>query len=379
MSRKQWLPDRAIGCAIAGLIGWIVSETLATLFQIDGSWFGTALTCSLVAGAMGMGINSVERTTNETWNQLVERITAGFIIGGLTGAISGSLGNFFSQAHHGPWLIGWALMGLGLGSVEGLYQRSPARLRIGLVGGSVGGLVGGFLFERIYWILAPWSVVAGRATGFVVFGLCLGGLIELAKVGSCRAWLTVLDGDRPGRTLRLSGSTAVLGKAKCAALSFLGTGNNTVDQEHARIVPLGDGRFALEDNHSRHGTTVNLARVLERIELKDGDLIRIGPNSIRFNERKRKSDGPVDSRKSSAAAPPPARIPEPTVASHAQPAPGSSVGGSKATATPKPPRPAEATPTRSKNPLPRGTTRCPTCQRLVTGSRPYCVNCKMAL
>jgi pSer/pThr/pTyr-binding forkhead associated (FHA) protein len=380
MSRKQWMPDRVLACAITAFLGWIASEMLASRLSTGGRWFDAAMTCSLVAGAMGMGINLADRTRPETRKARVERILAGAIIGGLAGAISGSLGNLFSPSLGGTWPIVWGLMGLGIGSVEGLHERSPAKLQIGLVGGLAGGLVGGFLFERVFWLLFPWSNTASRAIAFFVLGLSLGWLIELATVIFCPAWLTVLDGDRPGRRLILSGTTSVLGKAESAALLFQSRGNNTVDQEHARVVRLGNGRFALEDNHSRHGTSVNLVRVLDRVELKDGDLIRIGPNSIRFNERRRKSDESDDSKRSSVKAPAAPRADEAAVAPPSQRGSGSPIEDKKPAATvTKAPQAAAATPPTSTGPVPLGTARCPRCQRLVTGTRPFCVYCKVRL
>jgi pSer/pThr/pTyr-binding forkhead associated (FHA) protein len=378
LSRKAWLPDRMLACGMIAFLGWMASEILASRFWSEGRWFDAALTSSLVLGAIGIGINLADRSTGPTWKHQVERTLAGFLIGGMAGAISGSLGNLLAPSLRGTWLIGWGLMGLGVGSVEGLYERSPAKLRIGLVGGLAGGLVGGVLFERVYWLLSPWSIAASRAVGFVILGLCLGRLIELASTIFCPAWLTVLDGDRPGRRLTLSGSTALLGRAESAAMSFQSRGNHTVDLEHAQIVRLGNGRFALEDNHSRHGTTVNFARVLEQIVLKDGDLIRIGPNSIRFNERRRKTDGAANSPKDVVTAPSPVLASEASTIPPSQPVPGSSVVRLKPAATTKPPQPLVVTPTISADPLPSGMTRCPKCRRLVTGARPFCIHCKLA-
>ena len=48
--------------------------------------------------------------------------------------------------------------------------------------------------------------ITSRAAGFVAVGLCIGGAVGLTHLLLRHAWLTVLDGDRPGRQVILTGS-----------------------------------------------------------------------------------------------------------------------------------------------------------------------------
>src|SRR5262249_49477850 len=119
-------------------------------------------------------------------------------------------------------------------------------------------------------------------------GMCIGVLIGLVKVALKEAWLTVLDGYRPGRQLILAEASAMLGRAEYVTLPFMGRNDvNEVDPEHARIVRQSDGRFILEDNDSRSGVRVNNVRVNDRVILNDGDIIKLGMNLVRFNQRHR--------------------------------------------------------------------------------------------
>ena len=133
-----------------------------------------------------------------------------------------------------------------------------------------------------------------RATAFVILGMCIGILIGLVKVVLKEAWLTVLDGYRPGRQLILSEAQTVLGRAEYAALPFMAPGDSELEMVHARIIRQPDGRFALEDNQTRLGTEVNNVRVNGRVLLDDGAVIRLGRNSIRFSERQRRAQAPGD-------------------------------------------------------------------------------------
>ncbi len=270
-------------------------------------------------------------------------------------------------------------MGAGIGVVEGLYERSPAKLRNGLIGGSVGGLLGGFLFQPISDFIGSSTGMSSRATAFVILGMCIGILIGLVKVVFKQAWLTVLDGYRPGRQLILSDAQTVLGRAEYAALPFMARGDADVELVHARVIRQPDGRFAIEDNQTAHGTRVNNVRVNGRVVLNDGDVIRLGMNSIKFSERHRRTGEvePAAAPASSTAAPPaPARPPLPAAAPPPRPAspvaapvprPAPVGAGTKpAAAVPKPAGPA---------PAPDGSPRCPSCGKAMPKGQNYCIVC----
>jgi hypothetical protein len=268
----------------SALLGWLVSE--CTL-NPDGGWLSVALTCALVGAAIGAGLNVVAGMANGQLKQQLKRVVPGLIAGGIGGAVGGFLGDVLvavAGVHFRA--IGWMIMGAGIGVVEGLYERSPAKLRNGLIGGAVGGLLGGFLFDPIYSLMSSSSTgMSSRATAFVILGMCIGILIGLVKVVFRHAWLTVLDGYRPGRQLILSDAQTLLGKAEYAALPFMGKNDAELDLVHAKIVRMPNGRFALEDNKSKQGTRLNNVRVDVPTVLNDGDVIRIGYNSIKFSER----------------------------------------------------------------------------------------------
>jgi hypothetical protein len=370
MSRKRLISLGAMAGGGSAFLGWTISELLAVRLGWDGGRFAAALTCGLVGAALGAALNLVAGRNNLRWKPLARRVLSGLIIGGLAGSIGGSLGNFIVHAMHGDRVIGWMIMGAGVGAVDGLYRPSRSELRDGLIGGLIGGLLGGLLFGRVYSLLAPWSGSVGRAAGFVMLGTCIGALVGLVKAINARAWLTVLDGDRPGRQVLLSGSVISLGRSDQAALPFDGESVNQVDLEHARVIRLADGRFVLEDNHSRYGTRVNLKRIPDRVFLKDGDLIRIGGNSIRFSERRRRSKSVGDSPASAVPPPPgPASRTAHTARPDARPEPVS----------PPAPAPGLAGAARpGPTPLQPGLVRCPKCGRPVPGARPYCVVCRLS-
>ena len=287
MSLKRLIYYSAIIGGWSAFVGWLVSELLINRGDASSSRLSVALTCALVGAAIGAGLNLVAGMVNGQWKQQIKRVVPGLIAGGVGGFVGGFLGDVLVAVFGVQFrALGWMIMGACIGVVEGLYERSPAKLRNGLIGGAIGGLIGGFLFQPISALLSSSSAgMSSRATAFVILGMCIGILIGLVKVVFKNAWLTVLDGYRPGRQLILSDAQTVLGRAEYAALPFMARGDNEVEMEHARIVRQPDGRFALEDNHTRHGTRVNNVRIDGRTILNDGDVIRLGMNTIQFSER----------------------------------------------------------------------------------------------
>ena len=87
--------------------------------------------------------------------------------------------------------------------------------------------------------------ITSRAAGFVAVGLCIGGAVGLTHFLLKHAWLTVLDGDRPGRQVILTGSGATLGSDLGAGLPFLRDADRTLLPTHLRIECSREDSFSL--------------------------------------------------------------------------------------------------------------------------------------
>lgn len=289
MSLNRFIYYCAVTGGWAALLAWLVAEWL---FFRPGAWgvgvpgiLRDTLTAAIVGGVLGVGLWIVSGMTNARWAQLLKRARLG-LLGGLVGGGIGGLVGAVLYWLYVPRAIGWLIMGAGIGAAEGLYERSRRKTRNGLIGGTVGGLLGGLLFG---WIASARLEMSGRATAFVVLGLCVGMLIGLAHVVLKEAWLTVLDGYRPGRQLILSKDTTTLGRAEHLALPFLGHADTELEPEHARIIRQTNGQYSIEDNGTRIGTLVNSRPIHGPVALRDNDLIKLGTNIVRFNHRRRTS------------------------------------------------------------------------------------------
>jgi hypothetical protein len=304
MSLLRMVYYSAMISAWAALLGWGASEYFRYLVAFDSStasaWVKTlvglliiAVTSGVIGAAIGAGLNVLGGVANGRWRQLARRALPGLIGGGLGGIAGGMVGQLMYAC--GLYrAIGWMVLGMGVGVVEGAYDRSFPKIRNGLIGGAAGGLIGGFLCDWIFTLQLTDSGRSSRAAGFVALGLAIGAAIGLAQVVFRVAWLTVVDGYRTGRQLTLTQAVTILGRGDHLPLPFLGPTNRDLESEHLAIRRMPDGSYALEDNHTKLGTRVNSQPVSGSTPLKDGDTIRLGTNLVRFNERHRhREDAPT--------------------------------------------------------------------------------------
>lgn len=402
----------------AAYAGWLLSEALFMHRAAEPSTLAFILTFALVGASIGGGLNLLAGCVHGTLRENLPRLWAGLGGGIVSGAIGAVIGNLLYNILPIPVLaraLGWTLIGILIGIVEGIYDRSWQKIRNGLIGGAVGGFLGGLLFELL--LSRVGGVMASRAAAFVILGLCIGLFVGLAQVILKEAWLTVVEGFRPGRQVALNFAETNLGTSEKAQLPFIAFGAKGVEPIHLRILRQPDGRFVLHDNNSRTGTMLNGTRLVAPTILRNNDLIQLGPNTVRYCERFRQGRGaearpmagqsPLPAMPASEAikpvpAPPTARpvpaqpmnIPtlptgkiEPSPARRAPqapPRPATTAGG--ITAKPAPPKsaPPKPTPPKPAPPSPAFDAlasdeqdNCPICGRDIKGptGRRLCDNC----
>lgn len=316
----------------AVLAGWAAFLAwAATEFTVFGRLPEGILAVALagaVGAAIGCAVNVAAGLGQGDATAVRGRALFGLAGGAIGGAVGGAVGNFAFQLGLSR-AIGWMLMGIGIGVIDGLQERSASKLRNGLIGGAIGGLIGGLVFDPLVAIVGSATGMSSRATALVVLGLAVGACIGLAQVVLKEAWLTVVDGYRPGRQLILSRPVTTLGRAEYLPLAFIGPMNAGVGPEQVRISRQVDGGFMLEDHGGGAPVAINRMSITGAARLADGDVIKLGPNLIRFNERRVRSAGELSvdqgstgnqtQRGPSVPLPPPRPVPPPprgTVAQH---------------------------------------------------------------
>jgi hypothetical protein len=320
MSLLRLVYYSALISAWAAFLGWGVSETARSCMHVDPATasnhlfvlglFVVALTSGAIGAAIGLGLNVLGGMANGRWREFARRALQG-LLGGCVGGVAGGMVGEATFLCGLPRAIGWIVFGMGVGVVEGIYDRSFRKIRNGLIGGAAGGSIGGLLFDWICHFQLTDSGRASRAAGLVVLGLSIGAAIGLAHFVFRVAWLTVVDGYRTGRQLNLTQTVTTIGRGDHLPLPFLGPANKDLDAEHAGIRRMPDGSYRLEDNGSKLGTRLNGQSVTGPTALKDGDVIRLGTNMVRFNQRRHRRAEPESAtvNASPPPVPPPPSLP----------------------------------------------------------------------
>jgi hypothetical protein len=299
----------------AAFAGWLISELFLLRRATEVGLVTLVLTAAIIGAGIAGALNMLAGAANGQWRQQVPRALIGVAGGFIAGALGGLFGELIYKVL--PRALGWIVMGLAIGCVEGVYDRSAKKIRNGLIGGGIGGFLGGLLFDPVHtWIGGNMS---SRATAFVILGTFIGLFIGLAQVILKDAWLTVLAGFRPGRQLILTSPETWLGTSEKAQLPFIAFGAKGVEPIHLRVLRRDDGSFILQDNNSRTGTLVNGVRAQAPVLLQNGDMIQLGPNVVKFSESFRRGDREAQPVLATATGSRPAKQPSEAIAVGAPP------------------------------------------------------------
>ena len=91
------------------------------------------------------------------------------------------------------------------------------------------------------------------------------------------------DTNTHGHYLPLGKRTSIIGRSEALPLQIL---DNQVSRKHLKIhYDESTGRHLASDMHSHNGVFVNGRKIEEQVELKEGDVIRIGSAGLLYTEK----------------------------------------------------------------------------------------------
>lgn len=285
MNRRMRTYYYALLGAIGGLVGWQVSDLLGLSFA-SNLYLSEALVGALIGLSVGLFIGLTEGAlTRNPVHALKSGLFSG-LLGLGAGAIGLPMSEFLFQSVGAGVIgraLGWGVFGLLIGLAEGMVGRTQAWK--GMLGGFIGGALGGVLLESVHnWLQDP---LTGKAAGLVLLGACVGAFISLIAVLLSRAWLEVKSG-------KLKGTEFMLDKFMNKGFPSIAIGSSPLKSEivlpdpdiapqHAML--SGDGlSFNLKDM-SLSGTFIN-NRKIERVQLMNGQRIRMGNTEMVYHERR---------------------------------------------------------------------------------------------
>ena len=285
MNRRMRTYYYALLGAIGGLVGWQVSDLLGLSF-VSNLYLSESLVGALIGLSVGLFIGLTEGALTRNPVQALKSGAFSGLLGLGAGAIGLPLSEFLFQSVGAGVIgraLGWGVFGLLIGLAEGMVGRTQAWK--GVLGGFIGGALGGILLESVHnWLQDP---LTGKASGLVMLGACVGAFISLIAVLLSRAWLEVKSG-------KLKGTEFMLDKFMSKGFPSIAIGSSPLKSEivlpdpdvapqHAML--SGDGMsFNLKDM-SLSGTFIN-NRKIERVQLTNGQRIRMGNTELVYHERR---------------------------------------------------------------------------------------------
>ncbi len=286
MNRRMRTYYYAVLGAIGGLVGSQVSNLLGLSFTGLFS-MNLAIVGALVGLIIGLFIGVTEGALTRNPVQALKSAFFSGLLGAAAGAIGLLLSEFLFQSVGAGLLgraLGWGIFGLLIGLAEGMVGRTQAWK--GMLGGFIGGLIGGTLLELTLERFGA-DAQTGKAVGLLLLGASVGAFISLIAVLLSRAWLEVKSG-------KLKGTEFILDKFMAKGFPSVAIGSSPLKSEivlpdpdiapqHAMLT--GDGMsFNLKDM-SLSGTFIN-NRKIERVQLADGQRIRMGNTEMVYHERR---------------------------------------------------------------------------------------------
>jgi len=278
---------------LAGLAAWPFSETILVLQPYFSSYFIFIITLGFVfGGLMGGFLGSSEGITLSVKSRILPGIILGMILGALGGAVGFLIGqgalwivselilhsNKLLQVYGIPIsrAIGWAFLGVFIGSVEGFRTLSWAKIRVGIAGGIIGGVLGGIALE--YFRIRFPEELFGRLAGSLILGLLIGVFYGLFEKRFSKGVLKLLNGKLKGKEFLLLQKNIRLGSSKKAEIHLPEYAE--VADIHA-ILKTKKSEMVINNVDTQNRVLVNELNISEH-QLKLDDVIQVGSAKFWF-------------------------------------------------------------------------------------------------
>lgn len=288
---------RALLCAIAGTIGWIVTEPMLPKSTLGDDWSRAEFVMVwLTLMLMGLAAGFHQGLMKGGRRNILFGVALGAVFGTIGGVIGYQIGGGVSTAIFGP---GWALQGFPivprtitfacigsfLGMGVGLTQFRSRIVIAGAFGGLVGGGVSGLLFDPIGRSIGHIIVGSGEA-GFIgravmwpLIGFTVGMFTAWLEVATRQAWVRLILGRNEGKEWPIDGAQTMIGRDERAHVPLFGDMN--VAPLHSTITRQGVN-YILSDAGTPIGTGYQGMQLTQPVALQPGDTFQVGSHQLQF-------------------------------------------------------------------------------------------------
>jgi len=231
---------------------------------------GQSALAGLVVGAIGGAISGA--VAQEIYGKLIKNI--------LENATFEDLGDIYSSPKfYLTRALGWAIFGVGVGASLGVAKRSSRKAINAGIGGAVGGALGGLVFHWASIHIQDESMA--QLIGFAVVGIGIGVAIGLVEVARRQAWLKVIGGGMLGKEFIVYHQVTNVGSAPKCEITLIK--DPRVGPFHCRIDDRG-GRYSIAA-YEGNQVSINGTPVTSHW-LRTGDAIEVGGTTLQYQERR---------------------------------------------------------------------------------------------
>jgi hypothetical protein len=271
---------------LGALFAWPLIEACASRQALFPSYLAYSVVSGIAAGAsMGAFFGSAEGLLGGSYSKApsgalsgIGTGVAGGLLGGLTAQallfLSGESLLEFSPPRTGALFVlaraaGWAVVGLAIGTSEGIRARSPKKALLGALGGAGGGFAGGLLFA---WLgaAAP-SFYVGRLLALAVMGGLISLLYSLLEKRFAAGTFKALNGPLKGKEYLVNQRRISIGRTE--RLDIVLKGYKDVAPVHALVRAERGGKLTIE---KKEGKVLVNDREIDRAPLELDDVIKLG-------------------------------------------------------------------------------------------------------
>lgn len=281
---------------LAGIAAWSVAELILLIQHV----FPTYLFFSIfLGGIFGVFVGAFFSSSQGIFAMDNSKLLWGMITGAVLGIAGGVMGFLIGQGALfviGEYLvntsrsfskialplsrsIGWAILGIFIGSTEGIRSRSLNKLAVGILGGLLGGIAGGLIVEYIRLFMP--NMVIARFIGLLVFGLSIGFFYGLVEKKLSYGVLRLLNGKYKGKEYLINQKRTRIGSLKKNDINLIDY--EYVDDKHAELIVKKNNVY-IKNISIIEPAQVNDEMIDEEM-LKLQDVIKIGNAKFlyRFN------------------------------------------------------------------------------------------------
>ncbi len=278
---------------LAGLAAWPFAE-VTLLFQSD---FTSYLFFTIFLGMVfGLVVGGFFGSSDGVIMSIKMNVFSGMLHGALIGVVGGIVGFLIGQAVlfiigdmfiHSmrsfntiglpiSRAVGWAMLGIFIGLVDGVRLKSFDKIKVGIIGGIIGGFLGGLALEYLR-LLVPGTTIS-RLIGLLIFGLSIGFFYGLVENRLSYGVLRLLNGKYKGKEFLVNQRKMGIGSSDKNSIVL--TGYKDINDSHADLL-LNRNEVIISTGDPKKTVLVNDDKISKH-QLKMDDVVKIGSAKLLF-------------------------------------------------------------------------------------------------